>query len=77
MSDKTENAYDVLVTEDIEVRHEASGVLIKTKKEVLVSGLVTAVSAEAAIIKAIRKIPPESKADSDMMKVSIRPFCRN
>ncbi len=70
----TEVVYDVLVTEDIEVRHDASGVLLKIEKEVLFSGQVSAVDEQAAEIKAIREV---KKADSDpnMMEVKIRPFC--
>ncbi len=71
---RTEVVYDVLATEDIEVRHETSGVLLKIDKEVLFSGQVSAVDEQSAMIKAIRKV---KKADSDpnMMEVQIRPFC--
>ncbi len=75
MSVKQESPFTVLITEEIEERHDVSGVLLKVSQKIHFDKTVTAVSDCAAKIIALWKVKESSpKANPDMMQVVCNPF---
>ncbi len=71
---KTQEIYNYVVTENINVVDAETGLIVKTEKKILGSGTVAAYDEPNAKLKAMKGISM-TDVDIDEVEVLVRPFC--